>query len=118
MVNDRLNSLRFVPVKGTAGACPICSNPTVSSSTAGDARVIACAGCGTYRISGTALAMCDTLSPRQRVLVSGFARDSLLAGARPEIHSSLLEEALAWPMPSLRERATRMLRWAVALLEF
>lgn len=115
---EQLTALRFPTHDPDAEPCPICENRTGTWTSKGHSDVVPCWTCGTYQITGSARAMCATIEPRRRVLLSGFSRDSLLAGSLAQIHSDTVRDSAGWPKPNLSARALRMLRWAVLYVAF
>jgi len=117
MGQDPLIDLRFPQSRGASSACPICTHETGEWLSGPDLAIVPCPRCGTYQITGSALGMTDSLSPRQRLMLSGYSRDHLLNEKPAVVNSDTVRASAQWPKPSLKQRSKRMLRWAVARLE-
>ena len=69
-----------------------------------------CPRCGVFKISGTALAILgQALGKEKRTKLSGYVADQNRSGAIPMITSDLVNIISARPLPSVAERAQRLL---------
>ena len=69
-----------------------------------------CPRCGEFKISGTTLGiMSGGIGNEARAKLSGWVRDQNRAGTTPEINSYIYKRILARPIPSVADRATRLL---------
>lgn len=69
-----------------------------------------CPRCGEFKIAGTALSiMSGGVGIEVRAKLSGWVRDQNRAGTTPEINSYIYKSILARPIPSVADRATRLL---------
>lgn len=69
-----------------------------------------CPRCGEFKISGSMLAiMSGGVGDERRAKLSGWVRDQNRAGTTPEINSYIYKSILARPIPSVADRATRLL---------
>ncbi len=118
MGQDPLADLRFPQTVEHVSACPICQSQTGDWIRTSDLIIIPCRRCGTFQVTGSAYAMLEGISERQIIALSGFSRDHLLNGTAAIINSDTVRNCSSWPMPTLRDRAMRMLRWAIEILEY
>ena len=88
-------------------ACPVCERDSKRRATTGDARGIECPQCGRYEITGTA-EWCEK-TPDVRRRLSGWIRDRNRVGIVPRITSDMLLHMASVPLPSVAERAERLL---------
>lgn len=94
-------------------SCPICSNigATVNPTT-NDARIIDCPQCGSFKISGRAIAVLNVQDnfAAERWKISSWVNES-----KPAIVGTVeIDTALQSAVPSLHHRADRMLRFIVS----
>ena len=88
-------------------ACPVCGRDSKRRATTGDFRDIECPQCGRYEITGTAEWCQKTPDVRRRL--SGWIRDRNRVGIVPRITSDMLLHMASVPLPSVAERAERLL---------
>lgn len=90
--------------------CPICSNVFATENpTTGDTTIIDCVQCGNFTIGGSANAILNipTNFPNERWKISAWQLQY-----KPRILNIFdIDTALAAAVPSLHQRADRMLRW-------
>jgi hypothetical protein len=94
--------------------CVICSTTQAKTLTnkGDDGEHQECPRCGEFKISGSALAMImgrGETEEKIRAKISGWSRDQNRAGTTPEINSGIFENIVSRPIPSLIDRATRLL---------
>jgi len=69
-----------------------------------------CPRCGEFKIAGSTLGMMSGgVGKEARAKLSGWVRDQNRAGTTPEINSYIYKSILARPIPSIADRATRLL---------
>ena len=69
-----------------------------------------CPRCGKFKISGTVLSiMRGAIGDKVRAKLSGWIRDQNRAGTTPEINSSTYKNIISRPIPSVADRALRLL---------
>ena len=69
-----------------------------------------CPRCGEFKISGSTLAiMSSGIGAEKRAKLSGWIRDQNRAGTIPEINSYTYKSIISRPIPSVADRATRLL---------
>lgn len=72
-----------------------------------------CPRCGEFKVTGTASSLMNRgLGNDKRAKLSGWVREQYVAGSVPTITSNNLTTILARPLPSVAERATRLLQEA------
>lgn len=106
------------------GICPICNcTAELDRTSSGDFRQFGCPRCGTYKITGTALAMLpsrlDADNTKSRARLSHAIRlmvDAAPPGEWPEINSVNVDELVKKPLPSIERQTVNLLRWAAKQL--
>jgi len=69
-----------------------------------------CPRCGEFKISGSTLAsMSSGVGEEKRAKLSGWIRDQNSAGTTPEINSYIYKRIISRPIPSVADRAKRLL---------
>lgn len=92
--------------------CAICKTPANSFAVTFDGIHQKCPRCGTFRMSGTAEAILErdaSYDPARRAKISGWVFDQNRSGTTPMLSSDMLEQLSARPLPTVRERADRLL---------
>lgn len=89
--------------------CDICGIKAETIPSHGDYLHQKCPACGEYKISGTAIAVLKRKYKEKKRLIRGWIRDQLREGAIPYITSDTLDVIMARPLPSVKERAERIL---------
>ncbi|MGJ8688006.1 MAG: hypothetical protein ACSHXZ_00670 [Gammaproteobacteria bacterium] len=92
--------------------CVVCATTKAETlSTSGyDGVHQNCPRCGEFKISGSTLGMMsESIGKEARAKLSGWVRDQNRAGTTPEINSYIYKSVLARPIPSIADRATRLL---------
>lgn len=91
--------------------CEVCSVETAKTNPSGfDGIHKNCPRCGEFRISGTTLSiMGQELGKEHRAVLSGWVRNQNALGSVPLITSDNLKTILATPIPSVMDRAKKLL---------
>ena len=91
--------------------CPICDTTTQEvGSDDGDNRILwDCARCGKYWFFGSGRSPVQNNDPEGRARISGFVYDQNRIGLEPELTRESLEQMMSRPLPSVGERAERLL---------
>ena len=92
--------------------CEVCTAPDAKtlSSPSYDGIQQSCQRCGKFKITGSTLAiMRHGIGKEKRAKISGWIRDQNRVGSIPTINSSVYKSILARPIPSVAERARRLL---------
>ncbi len=92
--------------------CIVCNAEQAAPANAGDFDGIAqaCPRCGEFKIVGTVLAILGHgLGTKKRAKLSGWVADQNRVGAVPVITSDIIRNIVARPLPSVAERAQRLL---------
>ncbi len=89
--------------------CPICltQDAEVKNHPTKDAKQVACAQCGEYTISRSALVNLKSIEDEQRWKVSAWVLEHLPL----VLMSHDIEQSVLAPVPRIARRADRMLRW-------
>ena len=99
---------------GAMVRCPLCDGGSTRAPK-GDLARYSCGRCGRFEVTGSAEPSEETLEVRRQL--SGWVRDQNRAGAVPRITSNTLTLMASRPLPSVAERAERLLWEAVACQE-
>ena len=91
--------------------CPICDTTAQEvGSDDGDNRILwDCARCGKYWLFGSGRSPVLNSDPEGRAKISGFVYDQNGIGLEPELTRKSLEQMMSRPLPSVGERAERLL---------
>ena len=92
--------------------CPICDGPhvrEVDSADHGNQVRWDCARCGKYRLFGSGLSSIQNCDAVGRAKVSGFVYGQNKNGLEPGLTRDLLDQVISRPLPSVGERAERLL---------
>lgn len=99
------------------GPCVVCVDTkavTLGPSQGYDGVHQQCLRCGEFRIVGSTLGMVSSgLGKEKRAKLSGWIKDQNHAGAIPEITSDIYKNIISRPLPSVADRATRLLTEAI-----
>ena len=72
-----------------------------------------CPRCGEFKLSGTALAVIRRVPLSDRIKLSGYVHDLNDLNETPELTSNRIGSICATPLPSILERADRLLDYAI-----
>lgn len=102
-------------------SCPICEQPAERAGTSdyGDKEQFRCSRCGTFEISGTALAMLHRRLAEDRMArarLSHAIRSTTLKGEWANLSSTNMPELLSTPLPGVTGQLTLLMRWLVLTL--
>jgi len=92
--------------------CPICGDPhahEIESADHGNQVHWDCARCGTYWLFGSGISSIQNSDAKGRAKISGFIYDQNKNGLHPKLTGDLLGQVLSRPLPSVGERAERLL---------
>lgn len=95
------------------GDCPLCSREaSVEDST--DSQRFQCKACGSFQITGTALATLESIDDRTRIRVGFWTRDQNALGEIPTVDTRVFKSIEQKPEVPVVERLDRLLRYAIA----
>ncbi len=90
--------------------CEVCKAELAEPMFAGfDGIHQACPRCGAFKVSGTALAALKRLTPRERAKLSAWIFEQNRHSVPPMISTENLAHIISMPLPSVGERAVRLL---------
>ncbi len=91
--------------------CPICETTAreVDSDDGENQILWECARCGKYWLFGSGRSPVQNSDPEGRAKISGFVYDQNRNGLEPKLTRDLLEQVMSRPLPSIGERAERLL---------
>ncbi len=103
-----------MPTMPDLDPCELCGTPAKAVETGGyDGIQQRCPRCGEFRLSGTGMAVIRNAPRLDKVKLSGWVRDQNMLGEVPELTNDRIRLIAASPIPDLRERADRILAFAV-----
>ena len=94
--------------------CELCGTP--AEVIAGDAWPGVkrrCPQCGEFKLNRTGMATIRRVPREAKVKLSGWVRDQNILGNIPELSDDRIQHLVASPMPSIRERADRLLGYVI-----
>ena len=72
-----------------------------------------CPQCGEFKLDRTGWATIRRVQRRDKAKLSGWVRDQNILGEVPQLSDNQIRQLLASPMPGIRERADRLLTYAI-----
>ncbi len=72
-----------------------------------------CPRCGEFRLTGTGMTTIRNIPRPDKAKLSGWVRDQNILGDIPELSDDRIRHLVASPMPSIGERADRLLSYAI-----
>jgi hypothetical protein len=92
--------------------CPLCGRPAKMSRIP-VGLMVNCRQCGRFELTGTTETVLVNADPRLKMKIGFWTRDQNELGEQPTVTNNKIEEIKALPELSVRERAERLLRFAI-----
>ncbi len=103
-----------MPTMPDLDPCELCGTPAEAVETGGyDGIQQRCPRCGEFRLSGTGMATIRNIPQAAKAKLSGWVRDQIMLGDIPELTDSRIRHIVASPMPSIGQRADRLLNYVI-----
>ncbi len=93
--------------------CELCGTPAETTLSGGWGVQVRCPRCGEFRITGTAQTTIFNIPKPDIAKLSGWVRDQNILGEIPNLSDERIQHIIASPMPSIGQRADRLLSYAI-----
>ncbi len=93
--------------------CELCGTPAETTDSGGWGVQERCPRCGEFRITGTAQTTIRNIPEPDKAKLSGWVRDQNILGEIPQLNDDRMRQLAASPMPSIGQRADRLLSYAI-----
>ena len=92
--------------------CELCGTPAEFIDS-GDFVQQRCPQCGEFKLTGTGQEIIRRVSRPDKAKLSGWVRDQNILGEIPSLSDERIRHLIASPMPSIGQRADRLLSYVI-----
>ncbi len=93
--------------------CELCSTPAETTYSGDFVAEQRCPQCGEFKLTRTGMATILRVPGPDKAKLSGWVRDQNILGEIPQLSDDRIRQLAALPLPSIRERADRLLSYAI-----